>query len=53
MPGPEQCPLSNIKAGAENEAIEPRTIAVIAIFSSGELYRPLLTYIAIYILLGA
>jgi hypothetical protein len=34
MPGPAQCPLTNTKTVAQFEAIEPRTIATIAIFSS-------------------
>jgi hypothetical protein len=33
---PAQCPLTNTKTVAQFEAIEPRTIATIAIFSSGE-----------------
>jgi hypothetical protein len=40
MPGPEQCPLTNIRTGAENEAIKPRTIVNIAMSFSVELYRP-------------
>jgi hypothetical protein len=39
-PGTGQCPLTNIKITAQFEAIEPRTIAVIVIFSSVEFYRP-------------
>jgi hypothetical protein len=35
-----QCTLANIKTTAQFEAIEPRTIATIAIFSGVEFYRP-------------
>jgi hypothetical protein len=35
-----QCTLTNIETVAQFEAIEPRTIAIIAIFSSVEFYRP-------------
>jgi hypothetical protein len=35
-----QCTLTNIKTVAQFEAIEPRTIAIIAILSSVEFYRP-------------
>jgi hypothetical protein len=39
-PGPAQRPLTNTKTTAQIEAIEPRTIAIIAIFSGVEFYRP-------------
>lgn len=41
------------KTAPEFEAIEPRTIATIAIYFKSKIHRPLLIHVAIYILLGA